>query len=47
MEKKPRIAVIIGSTRPTRFAEKPTQWVYEKAAARNGWEVEILDLRDF
>lgn len=47
MEKKPHIAVIIGSTRPTRFAEKPTQWVYEKAAARNGWEVEILDLRDF
>jgi len=47
MSRKPRIAVIIGSTRKSRFVEKPAQWIYEQAAARNGWDVEILDLQTF
>ncbi len=46
MTDKPRIAVIIGSTRATRFADKPAQWMLAQAQARPGWEVEILDLRD-
>lgn len=44
---KPRIAVVIGSTRKTRFADKPAQWILEKAKARSSWDVELLDLRDF
>jgi NAD(P)H-dependent FMN reductase len=47
MVRKPRIAVIYGSTRPTRFVEKPGKWIADLAAKRNDWEVEVLDLRDF
>ncbi len=43
----PRIAVIIGSTRDTRFADKPAKWIYEVASARDDMEVEIVDIRDF
>jgi NAD(P)H-dependent FMN reductase len=44
---KPRIAVIIGSTRDTRFADKPAAWILDLARQRGDWEVELLDLRDF
>lgn len=44
---KPRIAIVIGSDRPTRFADKPTAWLMEKAEARDDFDVELLDLRDF
>jgi NAD(P)H-dependent FMN reductase len=44
---KPRIAVIIGSTRPTRFADKPAQWILKQAQARGDMDVELVDLRDF
>ena len=43
----PRIAVIIGSTRDTRFAEKPAQWIADFAKSRGDMEVEIVDIRDF
>ncbi|CDZ45246.1 NADPH-dependent FMN reductase [Neorhizobium galegae] len=43
---KPKIAVIIGSTRPTRFADKPAQWMLKQAQARDDIEVELVDLRD-
>lgn len=43
---KPRIALIIGSTRPTRFADKPAQWMLKQAQARDDLEVELVDLRD-
>lgn len=43
----PKIAIIVGSTRETRFADKPTQWVYDIAAARSDLDVEVVDLRDF
>jgi NAD(P)H-dependent FMN reductase len=46
MNSKPRIAIIIGSTRPTRFADKPTQWIYKQAQARGDIDVELVDLRD-
>ena len=41
------IAVIIGSTRPTRFGDKPARWIAEVARQRKDLTVEILDLRDF
>jgi NAD(P)H-dependent FMN reductase len=48
MSVKPRIAVIVGSTRETRFADKPTRWILDLARKeRPDWEVELLDLRDF
>ena len=44
---KPRIAIIIGSTRDTRFADKPAQWTLEHAKKRDDMEFELVDLRDF
>jgi NAD(P)H-dependent FMN reductase len=46
MTSKPRIALIVGSTRPTRFADKPAQWMLQQAQARDDMEVELVDLRD-
>jgi NAD(P)H-dependent FMN reductase len=46
MNSKPRIAVIIGSTRPTRFADSPAQWILKQAQARGDMDVELVDLRD-
>ena len=46
MTQKARVAVIIGSTRDTRFADKPAAWILDLARRREGWEVELLDLRD-
>ena len=48
MTAKPRIAVIVGSTRDSRFAMKPAEWILALARKeRPDWEVELLDLRDF
>jgi len=44
---KPRIALIVGSTRPTRFADKPAQWLLKQAQARDDMTVELVDLRDY
>jgi NAD(P)H-dependent FMN reductase len=44
---KPKIAVIISSTRQTRFGEKPAGWIFDIAAQREDFAVELLDLRDF
>lgn len=44
---KPRIAVIIGSTRQTRFADKPAAWLMENVARREDMIFELVDLRDF
>ncbi|MBW9056678.1 NADPH-dependent FMN reductase [Rhizobium mesosinicum] len=46
MARKPLIALIIGSTRPTRFADKPAQWMLKQARARGDMDVEIVDLRE-
>ena len=44
---KPKIAIIIGSTRDSRFGDKPAKWVHEFAAARDDIDVEIVDLKDW
>jgi NAD(P)H-dependent FMN reductase len=44
---KPKIAIIIGSTRDSRFGDKPAKWVHEFAAARDDIEVEIVDLKEW
>ena len=47
MSKKPKIAIIISSTRPTRFADVPTAWIKAQAEARDDLDVELVDLRDY
>ena len=42
----PKIAIIVSSTRPTRFADIPTAWIKAQAEARGDIDVEIVDLRD-
>jgi NAD(P)H-dependent FMN reductase len=41
-----KIGLIVGSTRPNRFADIPIRWIVEAAAARRDLKLEILDLRD-
>lgn len=42
----PKIAIIVSSTRPTRFADLPTAWIKAQAEARGDIDVEVVDLRD-
>jgi NAD(P)H-dependent FMN reductase len=42
-----KVKVIVGSTRPNRFSEKPAQWIFELAKQRTDLDVELLDLRDY
>ena len=44
---KPKIALIIGSTRATRFADIPAQWMLAQAQARTDMTVELVDLRSY
>ena len=44
---KPKIAVVIGSTRANRFGDKPAAWIAAIAKARGDLDVEIVDLRDY
>ena len=43
----PRLGMIIGSTRPQRFADKPADWLLAQAAQRDDLVLDRLDLRDF
>ncbi len=47
MSRKPKIAIIVSSTRATRFADIPTAWIKAKAEARGDMDVEVVDLRDY
>lgn len=47
MATKPKIALIIGSTRQHRFADLPAAWMKAQADARGDMDVEVVDLRDF
>src|SRR4051812_29380973 len=44
---KPKIAILVGTTRATRFADKPAKWIRDIAGARGDLDVEVVDLRDF
>ncbi|WP_223542717.1 NADPH-dependent FMN reductase [Pseudomonas sp. BF-RE-26] len=41
-----RIALIVGSTRPNRFADKPVEWLVEGAKARTDVQLDVLDVLD-
>jgi len=47
MSSKLRIGIILSTTRETRFADRPAQWVLDIAKARGDADYEIVDLRDF
>jgi len=42
-----RIGLIVGSTRPNRFADHPVKWIEAGAATRSDVELETFDLRDW
>ena len=44
---KPRIGIVISTTREGRFGDKPAAWIYDIAAARGDLAVEIVDLREY
>ncbi|MFG1688185.1 NADPH-dependent FMN reductase [Nonomuraea sp. NPDC049269] len=43
----PKLLVIVGSTRPTRAADRVLPWVLSRVRAHGGFEVELADLRDW
>lgn len=44
---RPKIGLILSTTRQTRFADRPAQWVLDIARARGDADYEIVDLRDY
>ena len=44
---KPKIGIIIGSTREGRFADHPAQWIKAQAEKHGAFDVELIDLRDY
>lgn len=44
---KPKIAIVVGSTRAARFADVPVEWIAKIARQHADIEVEVVDLRDF
>lgn len=47
MPRTPRIALIVSSTRDSRWADVPAQWMLKQAQARTDMEVELVDLKDY
>ena len=43
----PKLLMIVGSTRPTRAADRVVPWAMAQAQAQEGFEVELADLRDW
>jgi len=41
-----KLGLIVGSTRPNRFADVPVQWLLDGAQSRNDFVFEVLDLRE-
>lgn len=44
---KPRIGIVIGTTRQGRFADKPAQWISNLAQQRTDMTFETVDLREY
>ena len=44
---KPKIGIILSTTRQARFADRATQWLLDIVQARGDAEFEVVDLRDF
>ncbi len=42
-----KLQIIVGSTRPTRAADRVFPWIADQAARRGDFDVEVIDLRDW
>ena len=47
MQKRPKIGIIMSTTRPGRFADIPANWLFNIAKERHDADFEIVDLRDY
>ncbi len=47
MTARPKIGIILSTTRATRFADRPAQWLLGIARHRDDADYEIVDLRDY
>jgi NAD(P)H-dependent FMN reductase len=47
MGHKPKIGIIVGTTRQGRFADTPTGWIAAIASKHTEAEFEVVDLRDY
>jgi NAD(P)H-dependent FMN reductase len=44
---KPKLAIVLGSVRPNRFADHPARWIAEIVKQRGDFDVEVVDLKDY
>jgi len=44
---KPAIGIVLSTTRPGRFGDKPARWFAEVASNRTDLDFELVDLRDY
>jgi NAD(P)H-dependent FMN reductase len=42
----PLIELVVGTTRPNRFADKPLAWLVDRLGRRDDLEIEVVDLAD-
>jgi NAD(P)H-dependent FMN reductase len=47
MDKPLNVQVIIGSTRPNRYGDKPAHWIFNILKEKAGVEAQLIDLRDW
>jgi NAD(P)H-dependent FMN reductase len=47
MSRKPKIGIIISTTREGRFGDRPAKWIKALATVRGDAEYEIVDLKDY
>jgi NAD(P)H-dependent FMN reductase len=45
-ERIPLIQLIVGTTRPGRFSDKPVAWLVDRLGGRDDFILEVVDLRD-
>jgi NAD(P)H-dependent FMN reductase len=44
---RPKIGIVIGTTRQGRFGDKPARWILSAASGRSDLDFEVVDLRDY
>jgi NAD(P)H-dependent FMN reductase len=44
---KPKLAIVIGSIRPNRFAAHAGEWIEQAARQSGQFDVQVVDLKDY
>ena len=44
---KPKLAIVIGSIRPNRFAAHASEWIEQAARQSDQFDVQVVDLKDY